>query len=418
MKILVLAHGCSSRGGSEGYFGWSAVRCLAQDHDVWVLTSSRNESDLQEAQSEGLVSQNAHFIFLGGPFKPWPANQWIARLQSWQEYWAFSILSLSKARELHQRIAFDLVHHVTIATWRISSSLWKLKIPFVFGPVGGAEQFPFRFFSILSGKAKAFELLRMLSNTVSRISPAVRACLRNASIVLGANLETVSLVKKIRGADSNVSLLNPGFYSSPSIKSFSRFVGQRAMNGPLRLFAGGNLEGRKGIALALRALALAKEKGMDFRYRLGGGGPEQRYLEQLTCKLGLRDHVIFGTSLKGEAYREELGATHILLLPSLRENVGLTMMEAMLAGCMPIVADCGGPALIVTEECGYKLPVSNREEMVRRLAELILSLDRNREIIITKGRASSERIASSFSEAHYREAIGNVYAQVTAGSRN
>jgi hypothetical protein len=55
---------------------------------------------------------------------------------------------------------------------------------------------------------------------------------------------------------------------------------------------------------------------------------------------------------------------------------------------------------------------------VRRLAELILSLDRNREIIITKGRASSERIASSFSEAHYREAMGNVYAQVTAGSRN
>jgi glycosyltransferase involved in cell wall biosynthesis len=415
MKILILAHGCSSRGGSEGYFGWSAARCLARDHEVWVLTSSRNESDLQQAQAEGLVSQNAHFIFLGGPFKPWPTNRLIARLQSWQEYWAFSVLSLSAARELHRQIGFDLVHHVTIATWRIGSPLWKLGIPFVFGPVGGAEKFPFRFFSILSGKAKAFELVRMLSNTVSRISPAVRACMRNASMVLAANLETVSLVTKIRGSDSGVSLLNPGFYSRESIESFSKFAGQRAMDGPLRLFAGGNLEGRKGIAMALHALALAKEKGLDFRYRLGGGGPEQKYLETLAGRLGLRNEITFGESLSGDAYREELGSTHILLLPSLRENVGLTMMEAMLAGCMPIVADGGGPALIVTEECGYKLPISTQEELVRRLAELILKLDQNRQVIITKGRASSERIASCYSEEHYREAIGKVYAQVTAG---
>lgn len=51
-------------------------------------------------------------------------------------------------------------------------------------------------------------------------------------------------------------------------------------------------------------------------------------------------------------YWKELAASHVFLLPSLGESSGLTMMEAMLAGCAPFVADCGGPAHIVTEACG------------------------------------------------------------------
>ena len=416
MKILISAHGCASRGGSEDYFGWSVVQCLSKDHELWVLTSSRNQSDLQQAKSDGLAPQNVRFVFLG-PFKPWPANRWIARFQSWKEYYRFSACSLAAAKELHRRVGFDLAHHVTVATWRIGSPLWKLGIPFVFGPVGGNEKFPFRFFSILSHKAVVFELLRMLSNAVSGLSASVRACVQNASHVLAADFETLSLMKRLRRSDTGVSLLSPGFYSRANINEFSRYAGPRTLDGPLRLFAGGYLEGRKGVAMALNALARAKRKGLNFRYRLGGGGSERDYLGRLAGRLGLCEEVIFGEPLSGEAYRKELGATHIFLLPSLRESAGLTMMEAMLAGCMPIVADCGGPTHIVTNECGYKIPVSNPEEFVGRLAELILSLDRNRQIIANKGRASAERIASRFSEENYRESINNVYALVIDGWR-
>jgi glycosyltransferase involved in cell wall biosynthesis len=46
----------------------------------------------------------------------------------------------------------------------------------------------------------------------------------------------------------------------------------------------------------------------------------------------------------------ELRAAHIYLLPSLRDSAGITLAEAMLAGCVPVVADCAGPGEIVTEE--------------------------------------------------------------------
>ena len=81
----------------------------------------------------------------------------------------------------------------------------------------------------------------------------------------------------------------------------------------------------------------------------------------------------------GADYLKELGESHVFLLPSLRESAGITMMEAMLAGCVPVVADCGGPAHIVTDDCGWKIPVGGRAGMIDALAEAIATLDRDRE---------------------------------------
>jgi glycosyltransferase involved in cell wall biosynthesis len=409
MKILIEACGCTSRGGSEGYFGWSAVQCLAKDHELWVLTSSRCQSDLEQAQFEGLVPKNVRFIFLGGPFKWWHENRWLSRFQDWKEYYDFSARSLVVAKRLHREVGFDLAHHVTIATWRVGSPLWKLSIPFIFGPIGGSERFPFRFFPALSLKAMAFELLRKFSNLTSAVSPSVRACIRNAAHVFAANSETLSLMKTLRRSDVGVSLLIPGFYSRKSTSEFSQHASLRTLDGPLRLFAGGNLEGRKGVALALHALAHVKAQGVRFRYRLGGRGPEFDYLQELTHRLNLSEEVILGEGLSGEAYRKELGATHIFLLPSLRESAGLTMMEAMLAGCVPIVANCGGPAHIVTDECGYRIPVTRRDAFIDELANIIITLDHNRETIGKKGRAAAERIATYFTDETYRKAVNDVY---------
>jgi len=297
-------------------------------------------------------------------------------------------------------------------TWRVASPLWRLGIPFVFGPIGGNEQFPLRFAPILTFPAAAFELARVVSNLASRFSPGVRDCLRQSAHVFAANVETEQLVKAVRGSGQGVSRLQPGFYPETAIQDFSRFGLDKKLDGPLRLFAAGNMEGRKGVALALAALARAKKNGVDFRYRLGANGPEVPHLKRLAIRLGLQREVLFADGLQGEDYQRELGATHVFLLPSFRESSGLTMMEAMLAGCVPVVADCGGPAFIVSGESGYKIPVASREQMVAQLAETITGLDRNRKLILEKGRAASRRIATAFSEEHYRKTVNAAYAAV------
>jgi glycosyltransferase involved in cell wall biosynthesis len=412
MKVLISARACNPYWGSESFGGWSAVKCLAKDHDLWVVTGKRNQTHLERAESEGLIPKNVRFIYAGS-FRPFSENRMWARFQDWNEYIGYSRAILPIAGDLHRRIQFDLTHHVSIATWRVASPLWQLGIPFAFGPVGGNEKFPLRFLPVLSGAARAFELCRMGSNMISRHSPAVRSCLRRSSHVLAANRETAVLATQLRGSDANVTHLSPAFFFDDKIKAFAASSAAKNACAPLRLIAGGNLEGRKGVALALLALARVKGKAVKFRYLFtGGGGPELGALRNLAVNLGLQDDVVLGESLSGPAYREELAAAHVFLLPSLRESCGVTMMEAMLAGCVPVVADCGGPAGIVTDECGYKMAVSNPEQMVSDLAATILTIDRQREIILKKGCAAAERIAAAFSEGNYRKIIGSVYVSM------
>jgi glycosyltransferase involved in cell wall biosynthesis len=409
MKVLVSAIACNPYMGSENYFGWAAVKCLAQDHELWVLTSDRNGPDLARAAQEGLVPPSVHFVPVGR-CKPWHPNRLLARGQSWRDYIRFASESLNVARQLHAREKFDLVHHVTFTTSRVPLTIWKLGIPFVFGPICGNEEFPFRLFPILSPTGAAFELVRKASNLMAWYSPRVRASLRHAAHVFAITQEAEELAKAVRGSSEGISQLSPGFYSASRAAEFSKFVAAKNIGGILRLYVAGNLGGQKCIAIALQALSRVKQRGVDFRYHLGASGPEIPHLKTLTAKLGLTREIIFGGSMSREDYQRELGGTHIYLLPSMRETVGLTMLEAMLAGCVPIVADNGGPRVAVTDECGYKISVSTPDQMAETIADVIVALDRDRNLIREKGAKASARIATCYTEENYRRRVSAVYA--------
>jgi glycosyltransferase involved in cell wall biosynthesis len=222
----------------------------------------------------------------------------------------------------------------------------------------------------------------------------------------------------MRGSKQNCSPLSSGFYSAARVAEFSRFVAQKNVNGVLRLYAAGNLGGQKCIGLALQALVRVKKQGLNFRYHLGASGPEIPHLKKMATYLGLTKEVIFGGSLSQEDYQRELGDTHIYLLPSMRETVGLTMMEAMMAGCVPIVADNGGPSRAVAGDCGYKIPVSSPDTMVEDVAKAIISVNGNRNIISEMGARASHRIAMNYTEENYRRTVNAIYLKLVSCKEN
>lgn len=406
MKILVSAPACHPRLGSENYVGWAAVQCLARDHELWVLTSARNRDDLEKLRIAGQVRDNIHFVY-AGRFKPWHPNRLRAHLQGWREYLDFSRAILPIARELHQSVRFDLAHHLTLTSWRVPSPLWKLGIPFVFGPVGGNEQLPSKFLPMLSWTAAGFELVRKVSNAGSRLLPGVRKCIRHAAHVFGANAETEGLLVEIRGSSAGVSRLFSYFHSGAGANP----VPDKNWDGPLRLMAAGSLDGRKGVALVLEALAKAKSMGLRFRYRFDGEGPETGHIKRLAARLGLASEVVLGHSPRPE-YEAELKSGHVYLLPSLRDSAGISLAEAMLAGCVPVVADCGGPGELVSAECGYKAQPTSPRAVVEQITEIVMRVDANRDLLKQKSLIAAKRITQQFSEEHYREAVNRVYQNI------
>ena len=126
-------------------------------------------------------------------------------------------------------------------------------------------------------------------------------------------------------------------------------------------------------------------------------------------KLGLENEVVFGAPLQKHDYVRELLTSDVYLLPSLRDNGPLTLMEAMLAGCVPVVAACGGPNVIISEECGYRVPVSSRRILVEGVANALLDLQNNPDRLRALGLSARARILQEYTMESYLETIENIY---------
>lgn len=425
MKILVAAIACNPILGSEAYVGWSTVRALAERHEIWVIINNLRKESVQNAQACGEIPENLHFVFHGpsqeefdkGFLARFESNMFLRRIMSWLNYlnWNRGLLELSAG--LHAKVGFDIVHHVTYATWRVGSPLVGIGLPFIWGPISGGENIPLSFMSMLSAQSALFEILRKISDLASTFSPAVRRTASFSSHIFVANKETEARTVSLRGHEGGVSRLLQTFFDHEAVAKFSVDPVTKSFLGPLRFFAGGMLEGRKGVALALRAFSKIRAAGVQFEYVFGGDGPERTYLENLAGRLGLSGSVHFSDVFRGEAYVTRLKETHIYLMPSLRDGAPVTLMQAMLAGCVPIVLDAGGPGEIVNDECGFKIRPLSPPYVVEQIRQIILRVNADRTILGRLSRVATTRISENYGTKAYLQTVEKAYCVATSGKR-
>lgn len=408
MKVLVSAFACCPSRGSECEVGWTVVNALAREHEVWVMTHEEYHSQIDSWLKDHPLPSTLHFVYFGRVCT-YSRNSMVGRFQTWKVNVDWHREVLAVALKLNKKHHFDLVHHVTCATWRVASPLWKLGIPSVWGPVGGGERFPSSCMGILSPVGLVFEMLRGISNFTSSHSRAILQAFRGMDACVAANRETHDLVCRLRGREEGVTQLLQVFFPTSKIDVYIPLVLKKDYLGPLRFFAGGVFEARKGGAIALKAVAQLKE--VPFTYTFGGNGPERDHWRRLAARWGMGDRMVFNDGFSGNAYREELLKSHIYLLPSLRESAGITLMEAMLAGCVPIVADSGGPHDIVDENCGFRVPVTTPEKMAAEIAAHIRRLNADRGLLKTLSLAAHQKIAHTYNEESYLKSIRRIYDQ-------
>jgi len=408
MKILVCGYACDPFGGSEPGVGWTAVTRIAKLHDVCVLTDTPNKRGWERGFAEGLVPENVKVRFLRDK-SACSENRLIAHIQSWLNYRDFNGRVLVAAQEWHAEEIFDLCHQVTIAGWRMPSPLWKLPIPLVWGPIGGAGYIPPAFRGMLSPSARMFEWARDLNSWWAARSKAFQDCIRETSMVFAANEETEIFLKPYRGLRPLVRLPIVSI-SAEKAAAFRRPDGKEITSGPLKLFAGGNMEGRKGVSLALRALAKAGARGLDYRYTIAGGGPEIPSLRKLAYELGIASHVDFHPGFNGPDYIAALQDHHVYFLPSFRESTPVTLLEAYLAGCYPVVADTSAQGEIVRLAGGTAVPLTDIDGLVNDLADALIECDANRARLRDENNKSITILMDYFHADRYDQQIAAAYA--------
>lgn len=409
MKVLVSAIACNPYGSSESFVGWEAVCAIATHSEVHVLTSSRYEKDIIDAAEKGLVPENLTFHYCGR-HERWNPDRLMAKFQSWLEYRTWFQAARAEAARLHGSEKFDLAHHVTYATWRMGSPLAGLGIPWIWGPIGGGDAFPHRLMGILSPSALFFELTRNINSWISSKSRKIRNAVLDAAMILPNNPETELLMRRLGCPGEKIRRVTQSFLSEEKIDDLGSSCKKTpAESGLMVLVAGGNLEGRKGVAIALEALVLFKKRGIPFRYDYLGGGPERDHLIDLAVKLGLADEVTFHESLSGSLYLNALKNAHVYLLPSLREGVPVTQMEAMAAGCVPIVANCGGGGPMASEGGMHPIKPQALNAMAQTIDDELARLWKDPAGWSELSRKSSSAITTTYSRASYLKKIVGVY---------
>lgn len=435
MNILVCAYSCDPEGGSERHVGWAGVRVLARTHRVTVISHGWGREATEAALREIPEGKNLRFHFIGGRHT-WHPNRLIARFQDWRRLAWWTREAAALARRLVAEEKFDLAHHVTIATWRSPSPLGGLGVPLVWGPVGGGEAMPQGFYGILSPTARVFEAMRAAANWSGLRSRKLRAFAQTVSVALGNNRETLAALRSLGIPDTRVRYLSQSFLGpekfDPGVGAgrdpASRIQESEGAFGirnpesrilaPLKIFAGGNLEGRKGVAIALRALEMLGQRGVAFEFVYGGFGPELRHLQKMAAGMNFGSgSVSLGQHFEGAEYRRRLGESDVYLLPSLREGAPVTMIEAMAVGAVPVVADAGGAPMVVDASCGVVIPVTNPTTMAGLIASHLAELAGDRSKLAMLSNAAIQRVRERCMEDTYVAGIEEAYRLAVVGSR-
>jgi glycosyltransferase involved in cell wall biosynthesis len=367
--------------------------------------SSARFRDAIEEQLKLSPNPNLHFLWIDAPgyLTPQARNELTLRVR--YLFWQRAVLR--EARRQHRLEQFDLVHHLSWGTISAPPLLWRLPIPLVWGPVGGAQTAP-RAYRRYFGPAWRDELLRTLRvNLVTRM-PGLRRTVRNCALILSTNPETTRALQTAGAREvrfhPNIGITEESLV--PTVPS------ARAESGPVILWAG-RLIPIKGLPLALEAFAQL-DTNLRARLRIAGDGPIRAEMESLAQALGIAERVDFLGAVPWLEMNRQYHEADLFLFTSLRDSSGQVLAEAMASG-LPIVAlNHHGTGAIVPPAAGIRVSVENPDRTVRALTEAMHGLISSPESREGMGQAGRLHAQSMSWKAH-AEIMSHWYTQVLAG---
>jgi len=143
----------------------------------------------------------------------------------------------------------------------------------------------------------------------------------------------------------------------------------------------GRIEKGKGIHLLIRACEKLKKRHLKIHVTIVGDGKEQKRLEQQIEALKLKE--IVDIAGKQENVIPWLDKTDIFVYPSIcEEGFGISVVEAMARGCIPITFQKGGLVEIIENgKNGFIVEKVDDEALAQKISEVIQI--KNREQIIS-----------------------------------
>lgn len=140
---------------------------------------------------------------------------------------------------------------------------------------------------------------------------------------------------------------------------------------PFTFYAQAHLTSRKGFDILIRAFARQFRGDAAVRLVIGGDGVIRSDLEALADSSGVRPQVTFLGAISRDAVREAMRAANCFVLPSLAENFGVVLIEALATGLPVIGTRCGGPEDFIDDRVGLLLEPGDEDGLAQALVTLV-----------------------------------------------
>ncbi len=396
LRVVVCTFGLSPTRGSEPATAWQHVSRIAQYHDVVALCfpgvkgEVKAECDKYFAEKGNLPGLTLEFVDAPPLSRIFEENNSKSILRAFISIGnrAWQKAALARVREMHAQQPFDAAHHLTITGYREPGYLWKLGVPFFWGPVTGASDVPMRYFGLMDWRDRIAYTGRNLANWVQmRFAPRPRKAARAAAHVWVVGKDNHDMVNGLWGVKCTELFETGTLMPKPdqAIRTFE--PGQT-----LRLISSGLLVGRKALSIVLQALAMVGRE-FPWEYTIMGTGPAKEKWEAMGKSLGLGDRVRWTGNLPHAQALAEVQNKHVFLFPSLKEGTPNVVPEALSKAVPVICHDMCGMGHMVTDACGIRIPADGPEASARGFAAAIRKLATTPGEIERLSRGALERAA-------------------------
>ncbi len=403
-KVLLLAYSCMPRRGSEPGIGWNRAKEISRYCDVWAICNEQGcKGPIESYLASNPDERTVNFVYvprdrLDLTLEKLPGLFYVGYRQ-WHRR-AFKV-----ARRLHEEIGFDLTHQTTFIGFREPSELWKLDVPFVWGPIGGTHNFPTQFLGSLPIAARINELTRNLVNQIQiRTNRRVRQAAKQAARIFVASRHAQYDFKRITTRKTKI-LCDVGIQAIPDFPA-------RPPSDTLKIIWSGVLTARKALDIGLEALAQVPDS-IAWELNVLGQGPMYSHWQQLACRLGIRKRIHFHGNLTHAQAMTLSAMSDCFLFSSLRDTTGTVLPEALSLGLPIICLDHQGAADCVDKTCGIKVQVSDRQTTIQDLASAVTAFAQDRHRLREMSKAARER-AQSYLWSKQAETLAAAYNEVFA----
>ena len=398
VRLIVSAYSCMPGWGSEPGIGWGVTDALARaGHEVSLLTTPEAQRVFEDPRNH-VDHDNLHVEYVVP--QPLRDRDPSSRLR----YLAWQIAAARRAAELHQRCSFEVALHLTDgASWLPTFLGRTLDIPVVWH-TGSAATTPWRLVPNMGRRAAAAEASRNM-------------------LVRGGQ----RLARAASGSPADVICVDQPPFPHPGSRTHRMVLGGMhpwelarlagipvERNGPFRVLMIGRLLGWKGFHLGIDAFARVRAAhAPDATLVVVGTGPMESQLARRAKDLGISDAVDMRGGVGREDVFDEFAGAHVLLHPSLHEQVGYVVLEAMSAAVPVVCVDAAGPPVIVGDT-GRVVGLETPEATIDGLADALGELAADEALRMRLGLAARQRVADHWSWARVGADVSRVLELATS----